>query len=133
MTRREQREHIFKLLFFVEFHEEEELPEQLLLYFDDLDGIKEKEHAYIQQKYEHIKEKLPEIDAFLEQVAKGWKLERMGKVDLTILRLAVYEMKYDADIPVSVAINEAVELGKMFGGEESSAFINGILAKLVEE
>lgn len=133
MTRREQREHIFKLLFFVEFHQEEELPEQLMLYFNELGEIKEKEHEYIQQKYEQIKEKLPEIDACLEEVAKGWKLERMGKVDLTILRLAVYEMRYDEDIPVGVAINEAVELGKMFGGEESSAFINGILAKLVEE
>ena len=55
----------------------------------------------------------------------------MGKVELTLLRLAVYEMKYDDDIPVGVAINEAVELAKTFGGDGSPAFINGILAKLV--
>ena len=55
----------------------------------------------------------------------------MGKAELTILRLAVYEMKYDEDIPVGVAINEAVELAKKFGSEEAPAFVNGILAKLV--
>lgn len=133
MTRREQREHIFKLLFFVEFHPDEELPQQLALYFEELGEVREKDQSYIQEKYEHVKELLPQIDEALGRVAKGWRTERMGKVELTLLRLAVYEMKYDEDIPVGVAINEAVELGKTFGGEESSAFMNGILAKLVEE
>lgn len=133
MTRRELREHIFKLLFFVEFHPDEELPEQLSLYFEQLGEVQEKDQTYMQEKYEHVKEKLPEIDASLTAVAKGWRTERMGKADLAILRLAVYEMKYDPDIPTGVAINEAVELGKTFGGDDSSAFINGILAKLVEE
>ena len=131
MTRRELREHIFKLLFFVEFHQEEELPEQVKMYFEELPEVKEADHEYIEEKYAHIKEKLPEIDQALDEVSKGWKTGRMGKVDLTILRLAVYEMKFDEDIPVGVAINEAVELGKTFGGDDSSAFINGILAKLV--
>lgn len=133
MTRRELREHIFKLLFFVEFHPDEELPEQLSLYFEQLGEVQEKDQTYMQEKYEHVKEKLPEIDEILTAVAKGWKPERMGKADLAILRLAVYEMKFDPDIPTGVAINEAVELGKTFGGDDSSAFINGILAKLVEE
>ena len=75
-------------------------------------------------------EKLPEIDAMLEKVSRGWKLSRMGKVELTILRLAVYEMRFDEDIPEKVAINEAVELSKKFGGDDSPAFINGVLAKL---
>ena len=64
------------------------------------------------------------------ETAEGWKVSRMGKVDLTILRLAVYEMKYDEDVPVKVAINEAVELSKKFSGDDSPAFINGILGKL---
>lgn len=132
MTRRELREHIFKLLFFVEFHENEELPEQVKLYFDGLAEAREKDHAYIQEKYDRIKEKLPEIDEAVDAVAEGWKTGRMGKVDLTILRLAVYEIKYDEEIPVGVAINEAVEISKSFGGDDSSAFINGILAKLVK-
>ena len=66
----------------------------------------------------------------LNASAKGWKTSRMGRVDLTILRLAVYEMKFDEDIPEKVAINEAVELSKKFGGDESPAFINGVLAKI---
>ena len=131
MKRRELREHIFKLLFLVEFHEQEELPEQMKLYFDGMALADEKDHAYIQEKYTHVKEKLPEIDKELDAVAKGWKTGRMGKVELTILRLAEYEIKYDEEIPTGVAINEAVELGKLFGGEDSFAFINGILAKLV--
>ena len=73
---------------------------------------------------------ISEIDELLEKYSKGWKLSRMNKVDLTILRLGVYEMKYDEDIPERVAINEAVELAKKFGGDESPAFVNAVLAKL---
>ena len=78
-----------------------------------------------------VAEKVPKIDESINAVATGWKTGRMGKADLSILRLAVYEMKYDDEIPVSVAINEAVELAKKFGSEESPSFVNGILAKLV--
>ena len=78
MTRRELREHIFKLLFFVEFHPDEELPEQLSLYFEQLGEVQEKDQTYMQEKYEHVKEKLPEIDASLTAVAKAWRTERMG-------------------------------------------------------
>ncbi|MCI5899110.1 MAG: transcription antitermination factor NusB [Hominisplanchenecus sp.] len=131
MTRREEREHIFKLLFLIEFYGKEELEQQEQLYAEELAGAKEKDRSYIQEKYERIKEKLPQIDELLGSVSKGWRTERMGKVELTLLRLAVYEMKYDDDIPVGVAINEAVELAKTFGGDGSPAFINGILAKLV--
>lgn len=131
MTRREEREHIFKLLFLIEFYGKEELEQQEQLYAEELAEAKEKDRSYIQEKYERIKEKLPQIDELLGSVSKGWRTERMGKVELTLLRLAVYEMKYDDDIPVGVAINEAVELAKTFGGDGSPAFINGILAKLV--
>ena len=76
---------------------------------------------------------MPEIDELLNENAKGWKTARMNKVDLTILRLAVYEMKWDEDVPDGVAINEAVELAKRFGGESSSSFVNGILGKLSKQ
>ena len=142
MTRHELREHIFKLLFMVEFHEKEELPEQVGLYFETMEEDAEEKHSkenhtenedsYIKEKFERIKEKLPEIDAAISETAEGWKLGRMGKAELTILRLAFYEIKYDDDIPTRVAINEAVELGKTFGGDESPAFINGVLAKLAQ-
>lgn len=131
MKRRELREHIFKLLFLGEFNEESEMPAQLALYFEGLESLKKEEQTYMEEKYQLVCDKLEEIDAMLNEASKGWKTTRMSKVDLAILRLAVYEMKYDEDIPVKVAINEAVELGKCFGGEESAHFINGILGKLV--
>jgi len=133
MKRRELRECIFQLLFRVEFNGQEEMPKQLLMFVDDIkeeNEAQEEDEAYISGKYEKIMEKLPEIDAMLEKVSRGWKLSRMGKVELTILRLAVYEMRFDEDIPEKVAINEAVELSKKFGGDDSPEFINGVLAKL---
>lgn len=93
----------------------------------------EKDKAYIETKYAKVKEHLEEIDRMLNETSEGWKTSRMGKVDLAILRLAVYEMFFDEDVPVSVAINEAVELGKRFGTDDSSSFINGILGKLAKK
>ena len=86
--------------------------------------------TYIRTKYEKILEKRPEIDEMLESASKGWKVSRMGRVDVSILRLAVYELKYDEEIPTGVAINEAVELGKQYGGEDTAGFINGVLGKI---
>lgn len=135
MTRRELREEIFKLLFMVEFYSKEEMAEQVKSYFEDFPEkeISKKDHAYIEEKYENICAVLPEIDEKIAGAAKGWKLERIGKSDLSILRLGVYEMLYDDDIPVGVAINEAVELAKSFGENESASFINGILGKLARQ
>ena len=81
------------------------------------------------RKYEKIAEKLPEIDKLINETAIGWDTQRMGKVELTIIRLAVYEIRFDETVPIGVAINEAVELAKKFGQEGSSGFVNGILAK----
>ena len=133
MSRRELREQIFKLLFRVEFNHKDDMPEQIQLFFQQNDEqVSEKKQEEITQKYEKIVERLEEIDEIIEQTANGWTIGRMGKVDLAILRLAVYEMKKDEDIPVSVAINEAVELAKKFGQDESPSFINGVLAKLAK-
>ena len=147
MTRRELREHCFKMLFSANFYDTEEAEQQLDRYFDapeedetDADGktevlhqvgLGEKDREYLHSRVEHIIEAIPELDASLNQVAEGWKTRRMGKVELTILRMALYEMKKDDSIPEKVAINEAVELAKKFGGNDSPAFVNGILAKLV--
>jgi N utilization substance protein B len=136
MSRRELREYIFKLLFRIEFHDMEEMGEQEGLFFDgfDIDEIKvsEKDHAYISEKSNKVIEKLDELDGLINEHTTGWTTERMGKVDLTILRLAVYEIIFDEDVPTGVAINEAVELAKRFGQEESSSFVNGVLAKFVK-
>ncbi len=131
MSRREIREQIFKLLFRAEFYEAEELPEQLQLFLEEQDRKEEKDTLYIQDKFEQILAHLSRIDEMINEVAQGWKTSRMGKVDLTLIRLAVYEMKYEEDVPVGVAINEAVELAKSYGTDDSASFVNGILAKLV--
>ena len=67
----------------------------------------------------------------LSESASGWRLNRMGKAELTILRIATYEIRYDEDVPDKVAINEAVELAKKYGNDSSSGFVNGVLAKVV--
>ncbi len=130
MSRREVREQIFKLLFRAEFYEETELPEQLELFFEELDRKEEKDTRYIQDKFEQIVSRLPELDRMINEAAQGWKTTRMGKVDLTLIRLAVYEMKFEEEVPTGVAINEAVELAKSYGTDDSASFVNGILAKL---
>ena len=130
MNRRELRESIFQLLFMTEFNPSEEMGEQKELYLDGIENLKEKDQAYIQDKFEKIRDKITEIDEILNQASKGWKTSRMGKVDLTILRLASYEVLFDEDVPAKVAINEAVELAKKFGGDDSPSFINGVLGKV---
>ncbi len=131
MSRRELREQIFKLLFRVEFNSLEDMPEQEELFFDQEDAAQGEDADYISDKYNKICQKLTELDVMLDEKAKGWNTKRMSKVDLTILRLAVYEIEYDDSVPGSVAINEAVELAKKFGQDASSSFVNGILAKFV--
>ena len=133
MIRSELREHIFKTLFQIEFNETEEMPNRLQYYLDTIGDAKEKDKEYIRQKYEAVVSHVQEIDALLNEAARGWKTSRMNKVDLTILRLAVYEMRWDECVPGKVAINEAVELAKRFGGEGSSSFVNGVLGKLAKQ
>lgn len=148
MTRSQLREHCFKMLFCADFYPAEEKEEQLERYFEEPiedvltpEGVEEivhnvsmseKHEAFLKNKTEEIMLKVPELDAKINEVAQGWKTKRMGKVDLTILRLALFEMLYDDEVPEKVAINEAVELAKKFGGNDSPAFINGVLAKLVQ-
>ena len=148
MTRRKLREHAFCMLFRCEFYESEDFSEQVTLYMDDLtagldtgaqeeesapEHITEQEAAYLEGKVRGAYAHLAEIDEAINSIAKGWKTVRMSKVDLTVIRLALYEMRYDDTVPEKVAINEAVELAKRYGGDDSPSFVNGILAKLVRE
>ena len=131
MKRTEMREHIFRMVFSYEFNSDQEMPQQMQLYFEQLDQEpKEEDMAYIRDKALNVILKSEEIDEMLNEHVTGRKTSRMNKVDLSILRLAVYEMKYDEDVPVGVAINEAVELAKKYSGDEGPAFINGVLARL---
>lgn len=133
MTRREIRENTFKLVFNMEFRAVEEYEEQFDLYMDTVAGISDSEKAYIHTRLFELIGKVEELDKLIESATEGWELNRIGKVELAILRLAVFETKFDEDIPVGVAINEAVEIAKKFGGEDSPAFINAILGKIVAQ
>lgn len=128
MTRRQIREQIFQILFRAEFHPKEEFEEQIGLAIRK-ETATEEELAYIEKKSEDIAEKIDKIDEMINSRAKGWKTSRMPKVDVTLLRLAVYEISFEEDIPLGVAINEAVELAKKYGTDDSPAFINGVLSR----
>ena len=133
MKRSELREHIFRMIFGYEFNSDAEMPEQMQLYFEQLDeedGVpSEAEVAYIRDKALNVILKTEEIDEMLNTNTKGWKTSRMNKVDLSILRLAVYEIKWDDEVPTGVAIDQAVELAKKYSGDDGPSFINGVLAK----
>lgn len=133
MGRHEQREQVFLLLFREEFHAREEMPEQVKLFLEDNEAIVfDKDASYVTEKYERIQEKLPELDRIIGEKTEGWDTKRIGKVELTVLRIAAYEILFDEDIPNGVAINEAVEIAKKYGQETSGRFVNAILAKLVK-
>lgn len=130
MKQSDKRRHIIILLYLSEFHEKQEMEDQLQLYkemwIDEEDAF-----AYIKEKFTRVLGKLGVIDPMIASVSAGWKLDRMGRIDLNIMRLAVYEMFYDEEVPANVAIAEAVILAKDYGKDDSAmAFINGILGKL---
>ena len=131
MKRSEIRENVFKLLFRVEFHEEENLKNQIDVYFNEVEAT-DKDKKIISDKACLIESKIEELDAKLEELSVGWTKNRIGKVELAILRLAIYEIMYDEEVPAGVAINEAVELAKKYGGDDSSSFINGVLGKMTK-
>ncbi len=137
MKRSEQREAEFLVLFRALFNETGEMEGQTDMFFnaegDDLSvKVSESDKEYVKLRVLAIVAKLPEIDEMISKNITGWTIDRIGKVDLTIIRLAVYEIMFDEDIPVGVSINEAVELAKKYGRDESGAFVNGVLAKFAK-
>ena len=129
MRRSKVREHIFKMLFSIGF-DAADADEQIELYLEQVEEASEEERGYMRKKVKDIAAHEEEIDAMINEHTTGWKTGRMNKVDLSVLRLAVYEMKWDDEVPVKVAINEAVGLAKNFSGDEGPAFVNGVLGKL---
>ena len=130
MTRHELRERIFQTIFQLPFYDEE-IPEIEVSDVADSEEISDKDKAYIEAKVAGIRDNLEEIDKAIEQNSNGWKVKRIGKSELAILRLAVYEIRFDADVPDKVAINEAVELAKSYSDEKAARFINGVLSGVV--
>ena len=132
MTRRELRENTFVMLFHKEFHDIDEMKEQFELYFEKKAPMSEKDETYVSERVYDILSKLNEIDSDIEEASESWTVSRMSKIDLSIMRLAYYEMRYDESVPLQVAINEAVEIAKLYGGDNSPSFINGVLGKLAK-
>ncbi len=140
MNRHEVRKEVFKAVFMNEFYNTEEMDKAIDVFLKGRDNADEEDLAknnktpedeqYIKAKSEDIIAKITEIDEMINKSVDGWKTTRMAKVDLTLIRLALYEIKYE-NIPVGVAINEAVSLADEFGTDSSAGFVNGALAKLV--
>lgn len=131
MTRREIRECMFCLVFQKEFYGAA-FGEQRDIFLEQ-SSLSGKEEDEVVEKLEKLLSLLPDIDEKIAQVSKGWKLDRIAKAELAILRLAVFEAVYDDSVPVGVAVNEAVELAKEYGDDNAPAFVNGILGKIVNE
>jgi N utilization substance protein B len=133
MSRKAARESAMKLIY--QMYINSENTEELLngFYENEEHESSVEDRVFIGNCVNGVKEKEVEIDANIEKYLKGWKLNRISKVDLAIMRLAVYEMMYGNDVPDVVAVNEAVELAKTFGGDNSPSFINGILGNLIKE
>lgn len=90
-------------------------------------------HGFVWEMVQGVWSCLPELDAQIEQQLENWRVERLGRVELTILRLALYELLHDVDTPSQVVVNEALELGKRFGDTKSRTFINGILDAAIQQ
>lgn len=133
MNRSEIREKAFKLIYSLEIQKEEKIEEQIDLYLESNNITDKNAIEYIKDAILGIEEHEKEITEKIEENLKAeWKLERISKMDLAILKLAIYEIKYK-EIPFKVVINEAVELAKKYGEDNSKNFVNGILASIVKE
>ena len=126
--RRRSRELAIKVLFHIEFSSDD--PATCFDLICNNFGTAEDVKPFSEELVLGVCANLKELDSLIVEASKNWRLERITKVDRSILRLAVYELLYRDDIPPKVSINEAVDLGKKFGTEESGAFINGILDKI---
>lgn len=129
MKRRKAREHALQILFQLDLRKEKPSAAALRRFWTEFqpdEEVKAFAEEIIKGTYKH----LPEINGLIHQCAKNWSLDRMAVVDRNVLRMAIYEILYRIDIPTSVSINEAIEIAKKYGTEESGAFVNGILDRV---
>lgn len=133
MTRKKIRENLYIMLFRLDFYSRDELAGQAGIFLDsEIENASDKDKEELLSKFNSVVEHLDEIDSRIEEVSRGWTVKRIAKAELTILRLAVFEILYVDDVPDSVAINEAVELSKNYCDDKAKGFINGILASIVK-
>ena len=133
MKRSAIRELAFRLIYSLEIQKPEDLEEQIELFLECNEVEENEAKEYIKNTVIGINEHIDEIKELIEKNLKAdWKIDRISKIDLSILELAIYEIKYKK-IPYKVAINEGLELSKKYGEENSKNFVNGILASVVKE
>ena len=133
MNRSDMREHAFKLIYRLEIQKVDNIQEQVDLYFESNNIKDEETKKYITDAILGIEKNKAEILSDIEKNLKEeWKLNRISKMDLSVLKLAIYEIKF-SEVPYKVSINEAVELAKKYGEDKSKKFVNGILASIVKE
>ncbi|MGN0374322.1 MAG: transcription antitermination factor NusB [Butyrivibrio sp.] len=142
MKRTVLREHVFRILFRYDFYDKEGYEEQKALYFDaypdlseypeikDCPDISELDRAEIETRVDGLLSHIEEIDTRLGEACTGWRIERIGKAELAVLRLAVFEIVFDPEVDRAVAINEAVELARKYGDDKAPSFVNGVLSKI---
>ena len=139
MSRRASRRHSFIVTYQLEFYVEPEISQVFELYTaefvlsENAASISSADSDFIKMQVFGVRENLEFIDNTIERYITGWSLARIAKVDLAILRLAIYELAFMPDIPTRVCINEAVELAKTYGDDDSPAFVNGLLASAQKE
>lgn len=124
MDRRSLRETVFKMLFEYEFKKDENLDE---FYSEALEILEISDDEYIHKAFYGVVGSTESLDSEIAATAKGWKISRISKVSLNIMRLCVYEMTFMEDVPFAVSINEAVELTKKYDDEKAPKFVNGVL------
>jgi len=135
MSRRAARRHAFALVFQLPFHTSgtvEALAEAKKWYYDDLENARPKGNnaQYVDRVVWGVFDRQKQIDSVIENFLRDWDINRINKVDLAIMRLSIYEMLCEPDVPLGTAVNEAVEIAKEFGTDESPAFINGVLGNV---
>ena len=132
MLRTQIREEIFKVLFRIPFVSEEEMEEQISFSMEELAGKSEENRNYIKDKINAIIDNRSVIDDKIKECCEGWNLNRIGKAEIAIMRIAVYEIMFEESISESVAINEAVELSKIYCEDNAKGFVNAVLGKVVK-
>ena len=139
MTRHDARRHAFTLIFQLPFYTDataENLAEAKKWYYDDLENAegasrpKGKNAQYIDRVVWGVFDRIAQLDGVIEKFLRDWDIARICKVDLALMRLSIYEMLCEPDVPIGTAVNEAIELAKEFGTDDSPSFINGVLGNV---
>ena len=131
MSRRTARKEAFRLLYQIDIHKG--VKDEVMNVFYETKSINDKDKQYIEDVVSGTISEMGYINSLIEKNAIGWKISRISKVNLAILRLAIYEILKRDDIPINVSINEAVEMAKTYDGEKAGAFVNGILGNIVKQ